>query len=174
MNKFLRLKNLALICFVALALAPPTMPGQAVPDNSKVLGAWDVEVYADGQYFNLILAMVEAEGKPAANHLGSFQIIDLLFPEFVAAADAQDLAEKDAVEIPLRVVFHDLRRKKVSFVQVLPVYFSALNNQVCLLETGGGDDFGFYRRQARERDLVSIAARLAAQDGHVLTVFGRE
>ena len=65
MNKFLRLRNLALICFVALALAPPAVPGQAAPDNSKVLGSWDVEIYAEGQYFNLILVMEEAEGKLA-------------------------------------------------------------------------------------------------------------
>jgi len=75
MNKFLRLKNLAFICFVALALAPPAVPGQVAPDNSKVLGAWDVEVYDEGQYFNLNLVMEEAEGKLAgtiSEKLGMF------------------------------------------------------------------------------------------------------
>src|SRR4030042_996531 len=33
----------------------------------------------------------------------------LFLPEFVASADAQDLAEIDSVEIPLGVIFHYLR-----------------------------------------------------------------
>jgi hypothetical protein len=93
MNKFLRLRNLALICFVALA--PPALPGQAAPDNSKVLGSWDVEIYAEGQYFNLILVMEEAEGKLAgtiSEKLGMFTDTPLTNVRFDGTALAFEIS----------------------------------------------------------------------------------
>jgi len=59
----------------------------------------------------------------------------LFFPELVAAADRQNLSEKETVEIPIGVVGHDRVGKKMVGVEVLPVYLPAFDDQVGFLGT---------------------------------------
>jgi hypothetical protein len=60
----------------------------------------------------------------------------LFLPELLAAADAQDLAEKDAVIIQLRVLGGYFFGEEIPVVEFLPEYLPALDDQVGLLETG--------------------------------------
>ena len=63
------MKKLLIPAFViglaALAWAGPAVQTAAKPDLSKVLGAWDLELDADGQMFYLTMVLENVEGRLA-------------------------------------------------------------------------------------------------------------
>ncbi len=54
-----------LLAGAAAARQASQTPPQPKPDRAKILGTWNLEVYADGTYVYLTLAMEEVEGKLA-------------------------------------------------------------------------------------------------------------
>ena len=63
MMRFRTLSVHAFILFIVLILIFPLLNAQGHDDLEKVLGTWEVELDVEGEYFYLLMALDESEGK---------------------------------------------------------------------------------------------------------------